>query len=62
MVRKILKRIRRGTNKEGDTGIIEKNAEIFNTNNKIISKSMERSFMGMIDIDQELLKTGMIAG
>ncbi|OQX21252.1 MAG: hypothetical protein BWK75_03535 [Candidatus Altiarchaeales archaeon A3] len=61
MSKKILKRIRRRINKENKLGFIERSTEIFNTNNKIISESIEMSAMGMIDVDPELLKTGMLA-
>jgi len=59
MSKKILRKIRR-INKENMLGLL-KDAEIFDINNKIISNSIEMSSMGMIDIDPELLKTGMLA-
>ncbi|CEG13026.1 hypothetical protein MSIBF_A3850007 [groundwater metagenome] len=61
MGKKILRRIARRINKEGKLGFVEKNTEIFNTNREILSKSIEMSSMGMIDVDPELLKTGMLA-
>ncbi len=64
MAKKILRRTARRINKEDKEdklGLVEKNTEIFNTNREIISKSIEMSSMGMIDIDSELLKTGMLA-
>ncbi len=61
MGKKILRRTARRTNKEGNLGLVEKNTEIFNTNREIILKSIEMSSMGMIDVDPELLKTGMLA-
>ncbi len=61
MGKKILRRTARRTNKERDLGFVEKNTEIFNINREIISKSIEMSSMGMIDVDPELLKTGMLA-
>ncbi|PKP60006.1 MAG: hypothetical protein CVT88_04160 [Candidatus Altiarchaeales archaeon HGW-Altiarchaeales-1] len=64
MAKKILRRTARRINKEDKEdklGLVEKNTEIFNTNREIISKSIEMSSMGMIDIDPELLKTGMLA-
>jgi len=64
MGKKILRRIAKRINKEdkeGNLGLVEKNTEIFNTNREIISKSIEMSSMGMINVDPELLKTGMLA-
>lgn len=64
MGKKILRRIAKRINKEGkegNLGLVGKNTEIFNTNREIISKSIEMSSMGMIDVDPELLKTGMLA-
>lgn len=62
MAKKILKRVVKRANREKRTGLLEQCSEIFDINTKIISDSIkESSSNGLIDIDPELLKTGMIA-
>lgn len=61
MAKKNLKRTIRRVNRKKQLGLLERSNEIFDINTKIISNSIKVSSTGLIDIDPELLKTGMLA-